>query len=341
MCLVPSAGGAGGGAGGGGGGGGGSSAFSSSAIVTAKSMVLQQVIATTAVTQTAIAATTTAVAFAAAGPCTKKRATSTDSDKCNVKPGEVGTADDAFFFQASYGVNKFSDDASVLGTQQKAQSWSMTAGIQRDFDDWGYTLAVPVSQTRNNGGYATLDSTSVGVQFSPRYHFLLAQVHGVSLDFGAQLGYNHIWYDDLAGMNDPTGAFALVNFSNLSTANYGVSADISMPVAVGTAVSGHIGAADFINLDNKALMGSHTTMLNWNIGLSQVVTEKISAYASLGKSHIRLIHFDDTYNYGVMNIGGAYSMNSRGSLSLNLSRSLSGRLITTTSGMLNFSYQLD
>lgn len=271
------------------------------------------------------------------GKCKEKHST----DHCNVAPATISLSSDGLFLQTAYTVKKLTNDGSALDTRQEIRSFAATAGFTQDFDQWGYSLSIPLSRTTNNGDYSALDSTSLGVQFAPQYHFLVAQVHGVSLDIGAQLGYNRIWYDDLSAVRSSSGRFAIANYSNLSTANYGLGVDAGMPVTQTTRISAHVGAAEYINLENRSLVGDKVQVFDWELGVSQQVAPRFGLTASVGKTRILLGDFNQSYSYGMMQLGGTYLIDQRSSLSFDLGRSFSDGFMSTVRGMISFNYDLN
>ena len=259
----------------------------------------------------------------------------------NIKPSTMGFTSDDYYVQSSFTYKKISDDASLLGTSQKMRAWNLTAGMRKDFDNWGFFLAIPVTKTFNNDSYSALDSTSAGIQFTPEYHFLVEQVHKVGVDFGAQLGYSKTWYDDLSEIKSSGGSFGLATYENTSTANLGAYIRAQAHLTGRTAATVHIGVADYVNLENESLLGRTTTALDIKAGLRHTFTERFYAFANVSKTHLKLHSFDSTYDYGMLGLGASYVVNSRGKLSLSAERSFSDGFMETTRGMLQFQYALD
>ena len=259
----------------------------------------------------------------------------------NVKPALVDLSSEDFFIQSSLDYSVIAADASMLGVSQKFKSWNLVAGMRKDFDSWGFALALPVNKTFNNDAYSDLDSTSVGIQFAPKYHFLVEQVHWIGVDVGAQVGYSHVWYDDLSSIQSAGGAFGFANFENTSTANYGVTVNVRVPIDEKTSIRANIGAADYVNLDNESVMGRRTSTVDLQVVALRSFSQKLQAFASLSKSHLRQSSFDDTYNYGMFGLGAIYQTSSRGVLTVSAARSFADGYIQTTRGALQFSYSLD
>lgn len=259
----------------------------------------------------------------------------------NVKPALINLSSADYFLQSSLDYQVIAADASMLGVSQKLKSWNLVGGVRKDFDSWDFVLALPVNKTLNNDAYSGLDSTSAGIQFAPRYHFLVEQVHGIGMDVGAQAGYNHVWYDNLSSIQSAGGAFGFANFENTSTVNYGAQVNIRVPISEKTSVRVDVGAADYVNLSNESVLGRSTSMIDLQAMLLRSFTERLRGFANISKTHLRQSSFDDTYNYGMFGLGCIYQSSNRAALTFSAERSFADGFLQTMRGTLQFNYSLD
>lgn len=337
VCLIPAG-------GGGGGGGGGSPTINAKSF----SMTHTKALASAAASSTSPNDPLIPASSSTQSPCVLcplyeglAAAAGGQNQAKNVKPALIDLSSEDFFIQSSLDYSVIAADASMLGVSQKLKSWSLVAGMRKDFDNWGFALALPVNKTLNNDAYSDLDSTSVGIQFAPRYHFLVEQVHWIGVDVGAQVGYSHVWYDDLSSIQSAGGAFGFANFENTSTANYGVTVNVRVPIGEKTSIRANLGAADYVNFDNESVMGRRTSTIDLQVMALRSFSQKLQAFASLSKSHLRQHSFDNTYNYGMFGLGALYQTSSRGMLTANAERSFADGYMQITRGTLQFSYSLD
>jgi hypothetical protein len=208
----------------------------------------------------------------------------------------------------------------------------------RDIGDWSYAVALPIRRTNNNKAYSALDNTQIGLVFSPTYHLFLEQVHGLTVNLGAVLGYTHTKFSDVSAIRNPTGAYKLTDFSNLDTSFAGLNASLGKQLSSKARLNLSMNAMAYNN-DGTVSMGNNGSILNTTAGLNYLLSEKVIGGAKYNLIRLHQNSFDTTSSYNTLGVNMRYAVNRRSSLTGSFDTMIGSENLKTKTYMLN--YQLE
>lgn len=263
-----------------------------------------------------------------------------DSSNCpGVSPAEGRLTIQNLSSNLSYTQTNIASGASLLGQEQKMSVIGFSINYSRDIGDWSYSVTLPVRRTLNNSAYSAINNTQLGLTFSPTYHLFLEQVHGLTVNLGGVLGYNHTAFSDVSAVRDPNGPYKLTDFSNLDTRFVGVNASLGKQLSPKTRLNLSINATEYDN-DGTVSMGSTGSILNATAGLNYLVSEKLTAGAKFNVIELHQNSFNSSSSYNTLGVSMRYAINRRSSLTGNFSTMIGSDNLKTKTYMLNYQLEL-
>jgi len=259
-------------------------------------------------------------------------------ESCGVSPAEGHLTVQNLSTNLSNTQTKIASGASLLGSEQKMSTTGFAVSYSRDIGDWSYAVALPIRRTNNNKAYSALDNTQIGLVFSPTYHLFLEQVHGLTVNLGAVLGYTHTKFSDVSAVRDPTGAYKLTDFSNLDTSFAGLNASLGKQLSSKARLNLSMNAMAYNN-DGTVSMGNNGSILNTTAGLNYLLSEKVTAGAQYNLIRLHQNSFDTTSSYNSLGANLRYAINRRSSLAGSFDTMIGSENLKTKTYMLN--YQLE
>jgi hypothetical protein len=259
-------------------------------------------------------------------------------ESCGVSPAEGHLTVQNLSSNLSNTQTKIASGASLLGSEQKMSTTGFAVSYSRDIGDWSYAVALPIRRTNNNKAYSALDNTQIGLVFSPTYHLFLEQVHGLTINLGAVLGYTHTKFSDVSAVRDPTGAYKLTDFSNLDTSFAGLNASLGKQLSPMARLNLSMNAMTYNN-DGGASMGNNGSILNGTAGLNFLLTNKVTAGTKFNVIRLHQSSFNSTSSYNSLGANLRYAINRRSSVTGSFDTMIGSENLKTKTYMLN--YQLE
>ena len=258
-----------------------------------------------------------------------------ESNKMVLPPHIASLYDWGSGVSADYQHTTFSDGNSGLGSSRREQSFGATFRLGVDTDDWGLDIAMPIQRYTNNGVYSALNSTSIGWSILPTYHLLRESLHGVSLNVGAVFGYQHEWFNHLGDLTNPSGSFALTNFTNLNSIQLGGFFKAAKAVRPGLVLS--LGAAyvDDRNFDNKAVMGRDNAVITADLGLLYIMGRQSVLTADVKSVNISQYTLGGAENYGEFDLGFKRALSKSIAVQVGFNRTFANPQWSATGGRVN------
>lgn len=234
---------------------------------------------------------------------------------------------------------EFTSTSEIDGTKRDASVGGLDFFYAGDLGKWQYVVSLPVKSQKNNGVFDAFDNTSIGIKFRPEYRLLLQQVHGVSFNIGAVVGYDYYRYDNKSKLTDPNGRFAVSGFDDPSSFQVGPLARLSWTMG-GTSLSGFVSHIYFRNLSNTNLYGEDASLTVAGAGIEQVIWK--GGLVGYNLNFNRLHHIDTAdpeYLEGYLYIRQIFARKS--SLSLGISQTDGNSDYKTTGLTLMYAIELD
>ncbi len=256
------------------------------------------------------------------------------------------TPSDGKFFVSNLSANpnyshtKVDAAGSILGTTQRMNSYGVAIAYQRDLGDWAYNLVVPLRHTDNNADYSALNNTQVGVVLAPTYHLFKEQVHGMTLDLGGLVGYNHTSFSNVNAVRDSAGAYRYTDFGNLNTAFASLNVLFSKELLADTRLALTARAIGYDNSGAGAMLGNTGNMLLASAGLSRQFSKDLLMNASVQAVRFNQNSFNTQSDYGNLALGANYRISNRASLALDVTQSVKANYLNITSANLAYKVEL-
>lgn len=185
----------------------------------------------------------------------------------------------------------------IAGQSRRDVLTSVKFYYAQDYDDWGYSVLIPVGKHENNGVFSALNSLSAGVAVMPVYHLLHQQVHGIKLDLGGVAGYQRHWLNDKSALTDPAGQYALANFDEPESWQAGALARLAWQHN-GMSVHGGVSHVEVRNRTNRELFGSGSSATSADIGVRQVIAPRTVLGLDVGQHRLHRLADSVDANYG-------------------------------------------